>query len=39
MVAAGMNWRRVGLVLLCGTIGLSALLLLAKSAQNSSENR
>lgn len=32
-----MNWRRVGLVLLCGTIGLSALLLLAKSAQNSSE--
>lgn len=37
MVAAGMNWRRVGLVLLCGTIGLSALLLLAKSAQNSSE--
>ena len=32
-----MNWRRVGLVLLCATIGVSALLLLAKSAQNSSE--
>ncbi len=37
MVAAGMNWRRFGLVLLCATIGASALLLLAKSAQNSSE--
>jgi nitrogen fixation/metabolism regulation signal transduction histidine kinase len=32
-----MNWRRIGLVLLCATIGVSALLLLAKSAQNSSE--
>ena len=32
-----MNWRRIGLVMLCATIGVSALLLLAKSAQNSSE--
>jgi nitrogen fixation/metabolism regulation signal transduction histidine kinase len=37
VVITGLNWRRLGLVLLCAAIGLSALLLLAKSAQNSSE--
>jgi nitrogen fixation/metabolism regulation signal transduction histidine kinase len=37
VVITGLNWRRLGLVLLCAAIGVSALLLLAKSAQNSSE--